>query len=142
VLADLTKEFTTLKVTKETGQQDGPDFPLYSIHDSRKTQICFFAMDPEDTLQLNEVYIRDRSISDQFGLRVGDDYRKIKKLRKQNAQNYTDLHQHTFVYFDNSKIMYEITGSVFLPDSVDFDNLKFTEEQIKDWKIEYLIWRN
>ena len=140
MLTELRKEFAGLTITKEIGQQDGPDFPLYSIKE-RNNEICFFGMDSEDTLKLNEVYIKQALVKDQYGLKVGDGYQKIKKVRNKNTKTYTDLHQHTFVYFDNSNIMYEISGSVFLPDTVDFENLKFTEEQIKDWTIEYLIWR-
>jgi hypothetical protein len=140
MLTELKKEFAGFTVTKEIGQQDGPDFPLYSIKE-RDNEICFFGMDSEDTLKLNEVYIKQAIVKDQYGLKVGDGYQKIKTVRSKNTKTYTDLHQHTFVYFDNSNIMYEISGSVFLPDTVDFENLKFTEEQIKDWTIEYLIWR-
>ena len=137
MLPELKKEFKGLTITKETGQQDGPDFPLYSFKEG-KNEICFFAMDWEDTLKLNEVYIKQPLIKDQYGLKVGDDYQKIKRLRNGNAKTYTDLHQHTFVYFENSKIMYEISGSVYLQDT---DNLEFTEEQIKDWTIDYILWR-
>jgi hypothetical protein len=140
MLSDLKINFKGFTVTKEIGQQDGPDFPLYSIKDENG-QICFFAMDSEDTLKLTEVYIKTPLIKDQYGLRVGDYYQKIKSMRHDNAMTSTDLHQHTFVYFDNSKIQYEISGDINLPDTVDFDNLNFTEEQIGDWIIERLIWR-
>jgi hypothetical protein len=65
----------------------------------------------------------------------------IKRLRHDNAMTYTNLHRHTFVYFDNSNIEYEISGDTILPDTVDFDNVMFTEAQIKDWVIERLILR-
>ena len=137
----LQEKFSGFTVTKETGQQDGPDYLFYSVMD-KDTGICSFTMDAEDTLKLDRIYIEHPTIKDQYGLKVGDDYSKIKSLRKNTAKTYTNPHhQHTFVYFDNSNIMYEISGDVFLPDTVDLENLSFTEEQIKDWTIDYVIWQ-
>lgn len=140
MLTELKKDFAGLTITKEIGLRDGPDFPLYSIKVGYE-EICFFAMDSEDTLKLNDVYIKHPLIKDQYGLKVGDTYQKIKNVRDKEVKTYTDYHQHTYAYFKGSNITYEISGDVFLPDTVDFENLKFTEQQIKDWTIEYLIWR-
>lgn len=98
-------------------------------------------MDWEDTLKLNEIYIKVPVIKDQYGLKVGDGYQKIKNLRHAGLKTYTDYHQHTYAFFKTSNILYEISGDVFLPDTIDFDDLKLTEEQMKDWTIEYIIWR-
>src|SRR5688500_9152166 len=43
MLAELKNEFAGMTVTKEMGQQDGPDFPLYSVN-AGDNDICFFAM--------------------------------------------------------------------------------------------------
>ncbi|MTI30863.1 DUF1131 family protein [Xanthovirga aplysinae] len=140
MLEKLKKSFIQLGVTKEIGQQDGPDFPLYSLKNG-ETEICFFAMDWEDTLNLNKIYIKDALIKDEYGLKVGDSYQKIKKLRKGEIKTYTDYHLHTVAYFDNSNLSYEISGEASIPDTIDIKNLKLTEKQLKDWTIEYIIWR-
>ncbi len=140
MLQQLKKTFSNMSVTKKMGQQDGPDFPLYELKKGTDN-VCFFRMDSEDTLKLNDVYIKESLIKDQYGLCVGDKYQKIKELRKGKVKTYTDYHQHTYAYLDKSNIMYEISGDLSLPDTVDIENLKLTEDQIKDWIIEYIIWR-
>lgn len=140
LINELRLAFKNYIVTKEIGQQDGPDFPLYSIKID-KNEVLFFAMDSEDTLKLNEIFIKSPTVIDQYGLKIGDSYQEIKEKRKGTIKSYTDYHQHTYVYLDSSNILYEIFGNITLPDTVDFDNLHFTEDQIKDWTIQHLIWR-
>ena len=141
MLSTLSKLFADFQVTKEMGQQDGPDFPLYSVKD-QETELVFFGMDWEDTLKLDRIYIKVPLIIDEYGLKVGDNYQDIKALRQDSIKTFTDYHQHTYVYSDSSNIFYEIWGQATIPDTADFENLHFTEEQIKDWKIEYVIWRD
>ena len=136
----LQSKLNPYSVKKEIGQQDGPDFPLYTVQ-KEELEILFFVMDSEDTLKLNDIYINSPLVKDMYGLKVGDSYSEIKSRRKGNLQNYTDFHQHTFLFTDNSNIMYEITGDISLPANVDLDNIKLTEEKIKDWKIENILWR-
>lgn len=140
MLDQIKTAFSGYEITKEMGQQDGPDFPLYSVKKGNN-EILFFSMDWEDTLKLNEVYIKSSEVADEYGLKVGDGYQDIKSKRNKPIKTFTNYHQHTYAYTDSSNIMYEISGDVFLPDTIDFENLKFTEEQIKDWTIEYVIWR-
>ena len=123
------------------GQQDGPDFPLYSIKKD-ETEICFFSMDSEDTLKLNEIIIKAPFIKDEYGLKVGDEYQKINELRKAEIKTYTDYHQHKYAYIDESNILYEISNTDSLSETVDLENPKFTEAQLEDWTIEYIIWRS
>ncbi|MDB5258699.1 MAG: hypothetical protein JWM14_3394 [Chitinophagaceae bacterium] len=130
-------------VKKEIGQQDGPDFPLYSVI-KNKEELLFFAMNSEDTLHLDELYIKSPLVTDIYGLRVGDDYDSIIKKRKRNFKQYTNHHHHTYLYQDNSNISYEISGNgnESLPGDEDLENIQFTEAVLKNWKIEYVIWRN
>jgi hypothetical protein len=37
--------------------------------------------------------------------------------------------------------MYEISGELSLPDTVDLENIQLAEDQIKDWTVDYVIWR-
>lgn len=140
LLDNLQSKLSPYSVKKETGQQDGPDFPLYTVQKENK-EVLFFSMNPEDTFKLDDILIKSSLVKDMYGLKVGDSYSEIKNRRKGNLKNYTDLHQHTFIYTDNSNIMYEIIGDLNLPADTDLDNIKLTEEQIKDWKIENIVWR-
>lgn len=140
LLNNLKLKLNPYSVKKEKGQQDGPDFPLYTVQ-KEDLEILFFSMDSEDTLNLNDISIKSPLVKDMYGLKVGDSYSEIKSRRKGNLKNYTDFHQHTFLFTDNSNIMYEISGSLNLPADVDLENIKLTEEQIKDWKIENIVWR-
>lgn len=140
MLEKLKQSFRPFEIVKEMGQQDGPDFPLYSIKNG-ETEICFFSMDSEDTLKLNEIYIKEPLIKDEYGLKVGDGYLKIKELRGE-IKTYTDYHQHTYVFIDESNILYEISNIDLGSDTVDVENPKFTETQLENWTIEYVIWRS
>lgn len=141
MLEQLKQSFKLFEIVKEMGQQDGPDFPLYSLK-KKETEICFFSMDSEDTLKLNEIFIKEPLLKDEYGLKVGDGYQKIKKLRAGEIKTYTDDHQHTYAYIDKSNILYEISNAYFVSDTVDLENPKFTEAQLENWTIEYIIWRN
>ncbi len=141
MLGDLKESFRGFDVSKKTGQQDGPDFLLYSLKQNNEN-ILFFGMDWEDSLRLNDIFIKSSIVKDEYGLKVGDGYWKIKELRTGEVKISTDYyHQHTYAYIDDSNISYEILGDVFLSDTADFENLKLTEEQTKDWTIYNLIWR-
>jgi len=139
MLDDLKKVFGKYIVTKAMGEQDGPNYLYYGVTDKGGSAVCYFAMDPEDSLTLEVFSTEQPFIKDQYGLKVGDGYKKIKALRK-GVKTSTDLHQHTYAYFEDSNVRYEIFGDVTIPDTADFDNLHFTEDQIKDWTIERLIW--
>lgn len=135
----LQKAFPNFEISKEIGEQDGPDFPLYDVKNDDAT-VLFFAMNPESTNELDYVLIKSPIVQDKYGLRVGDSYQKIKELRGQ-VEHYTDYHQHTYVYATNSNIRYEINGDVTLSADTDFENIKLTEEQIRDFKITQILWR-
>lgn len=141
---DMTKDleflFRDCSIKKEVGKQDGPDFPLYSINCADK-EIVFFAMDDTDTLTLNNIYIKDSIIKDQYGLKVGDDFLKIKDNRGKGEIVFDPYHFHMYYYFENSKVSYELTGELRTFDVDDFSDIVIEEEDISDWKIEYIIWK-
>ena len=58
--------FQGYDVKKKIGQQDGPDFPFYSIMKGSE-QILFMAMSSLDTLELSKIYIQSPEMSDQYG---------------------------------------------------------------------------
>jgi len=140
MLDELRQVFANLVVEKEVGEQDGPDFPLYSIK-RVDGEIAYFSMHHEDTLQLVEIHFGDPFVKDEYGLRVGDSYRTIRQLREGKLKTYTDFHQHTYAYLDNSQIAYEISGEHMTTNTVDQEEVTFTEAQLQDWTIEFIIWR-
>lgn len=141
MLEDLKEQFDGYTIVREMGQQDGPDFPLYTMSDKGQA-VCFFELDFEDTLKLNRIVVRKPIIKDQYGIKVGDNFQKIKKLREGDIKLYTNYHQHTYASLDSSRIKYQIDGYISLPDSVDIVDLKLTDDQVKDWIVEYIIWEN
>jgi hypothetical protein len=115
MLVELQEKFGGYTVAKAIGQQDGPDYPYYSVMDN-DISLASFAMDASDTLKLERLYVEHPAIKDEYGITVGDAYAKIKDLRNGVAKISTDPHhQHTVLYFDGSNIMYEISGELSLP---------------------------
>ncbi|MCH8329936.1 MAG: hypothetical protein IH946_00910, partial [Bacteroidetes bacterium] len=100
---------TDFQVSRETGTQDGPDFPMVLVKDG-ETELFYFAMDHDDDGILNEVVIMDENVKDVYGLRIGDSYGDIKKRRSGIPVQFVDEHFHTFLFYENSKIMYEVSG--------------------------------
>lgn len=141
MIDSLRTSFTQYSVTKEIGQQDGPDFTLYSIQ-SDVQELAYFEMDWENRLKLNAVYIKAPIIKDEYGLSVGDDYQKIKKHRKGALQLISDYHSHTYVYIAGSNIKYEMVNGSPRPNQSDQLNKALTEEQLMEWRIKQIIWKN
>lgn len=143
-LKDMTEDLASLfhdcSIKKEVGEQDGPDFPLYSIKCAGK-QIGFFAMHDTDTLTLDDIYIKDSIIADQYGLRVGDDLSSIKKNRGSGLIGFDPYHLHMYYYFADSRISYELVGRLRTFDVEDVADIVIEEKDIADWKIQYIIWR-
>jgi hypothetical protein len=138
---DLKSLFGAYKVQKKIGQQDGPNFPLYSVKNNGK-DIAFFGMNDMDTLVLDNIYVQATDIKDQYGLKVGDKLALILKNRGKGKIAFDPYHQHLYYYYDNSKISYELTGDFEKSIGMEnLENLVIEEADIEDWKIEYLIWR-
>lgn len=140
MLGELQKDLSDFSVTKEMGQQDGPDFPLYVIRNG-EVQVGFLGMDWEDTLKLTEISVEQADIKDEYGVKVGDTYSKVSQLRKVTGKNYTDYHYHTYVYWEGSNILYELSGDPAMPDTADVETLHFADEQMQDWTVERIVWR-
>jgi len=142
---DMTKElesvFKSCEVTKEIGQQDGPDFPLYSITCGEK-ELCYFKMDYSDTLNLDAVYVKNPKIRDQYGLTVGNNFSDIKAKRGKGYIQFDPYHFHMYYYYSDSKLYYELTGNLRSFDVDDVSEVIIKEVDIVDWTIEYIIWRN
>ena len=140
MIVPLTAAFDNYSVSKEIGRQDGPDFPLYSIK-INGLELAYFKMDWQHTLKLNAVYIKDAFIEDQYGLAVGDDYQQILKLREGVIDTGANYHMHTYAQIKGSNIMYEISDDSPSGNTLDLKNTKLTAEQLSNWRITQIIWR-
>ncbi len=98
-------------------------------------------MHDTDTLILNNIYIKNSIIQDQYALKVGDDFSKIKDNRGKGEIGFDPYHFHMYYYFENSKISYELTGELRAFDADDVADIVIEEKDISDWKVEYIIWR-
>jgi len=140
IMSELKSTFKGFEIKKKIAQQDGPDFHLFSVmKDGKKT--LNFEMDYEDTLKLDLMTAYDNSIEDIYGIKIGDSYAQIKKKRKGNIHSSTESYEmrNTYVYFDNSNIIYGMTGKTYIPD--EDPDFQLSEEQIKDWTVKSMIWR-
>lgn len=137
MLPELRASLKSFNVSKELGEFEYGRAPIYTIRHNEEG-IGFFEMDSEDTLKLNNLYLSNY-VTDMYGLTIGDGYDKLKAVRGDSIKHYTDFHQHTYVIVESSNIMYEIFGE--WPKNVDLTDLSFTEDQIKNWTIEQIIWR-
>jgi len=137
---DLAKLFQGCSISKEVGQQDGPDFLLYSINFNER-ELGFFAMDDTDTFSLDRVYIKDSVIQDQYGLKVGDDISKIKDNRGTGTIGFDPYHFHMYYSYKNSRISYKLIGDLSLPGADNLADVVVEEKDIVGWEIQYIIWR-
>ena len=141
LLADLSDYYHPYRVTRKTGQQDGPDFEYIDIK-NRDEVVLFVAFEYDNPCRINEIRILDTSIADTFGVRIGDSYNVLKKKRPTSFSNSTDYHQHTYLYPKGSNIYYEISGFDMTVDMLDeIEKMVLTEEQMQKCKVESIIWK-
>jgi len=142
MLQDLQDMLIGYTVTKEIGQQDGPDFPLYSIS-AGDEKIGHITMDYADTLVTDAMYLYSTKASDEYELKVGDTYETLKEKRGTGRIGFDPYHFHVYLYFKNSNIQYELTGELAGPDPVpeDLGDIVLTDKDIEGWTIQYIIWR-
>jgi len=140
MLNKVTNAFQNYQVTKEVGQQDGPDFPVYLVKYQEET-VLFFAMNWEDTLKLDAVYIESPVVIDEYGLTVGRSLDNIKELRKGKLKTQEDYHNHTYMQVEDSHIIYELTRDESSPDTPDVNKTLEVVRQNASWEIAKIIWR-
>lgn len=139
MLPELREAFRPFTVTKEMGQQDGPDFPLYAVRDGSR-EVAYFSMDFEDTLALVELRITSAWISDEYGLSVGDNFSKIKKRRTDELDTYSDYHGHTYASIKSSQIGYEISDATPPANAPDDAMDQVSVSIPENWEITTVIW--
>jgi len=78
--------------------------------------------------------ITSEKISDQYGIFTGMTYSEIKRKRPSITQS-TNAEGKTIAYQRKSNIMYELCCPI------GTKKQQYSEEEIKDWKVEKIIWQ-
>jgi hypothetical protein len=141
ILTEIKSTFPDFQITKTLGQQVGPDFNLYQvIHNGQ--EIFFISMDSYDTTLVQDLWINNKIIKDEYGITVSQKIESALEKRP-NLKFHSDLHQNIYATEKNSKIEYRLTGNFkTLNDTTFFaDDYSVERWQTEGMEIEYLIWR-
>ena len=141
MLTEIKSAFPDFKITKTVGQQDGPDYNLYQITQS-KQEIFFVSMDSYDTLVVQDLWTNNKIIQDEYGVTVGQKVESALEKRP-TLKFHSDLHQNIYATEKNSKIEYRLTGNFKTLNDTTFFAADYSVEkwQTEEMEIEYLIWR-
>jgi len=141
-LSKLQKNYS-YQVSKEIGQQDGPNYPYIKIENKDKTPLIYINYDGDKPDQLNDIHVLDSSITDEYGVKVGMNYDDVIKLRGNRFSNQSDYHHHTYLYDTTSSIFYEITGNFEVTEEMleSIENMVLNEEQLQKCSVARIIWR-
>ena len=127
------KLFKNLQISKNVGEQDGPNYFYYRIG----TEAILTTPNTENET-LSKLLINEKSnVSDEYGIKIGTKYSDIEK-RRPNMYIYTE-HYHIYLHKEGSNIIYEMSlGNYNGPDKE-----KYSLEDIKnsDSKVVSIIWK-
>ncbi len=140
ISTELQSEFPNSNIEKELGQQDGPDFVLYSLSTDNK-EILYTSMLPEDSTVLNSITFLSPNIKDIYGQTVGTAAQQIIESRS-NINFYADVHQNIYAKAENSNIEYRLRGNLKeLNDGTYFsEDHTIEKSQVYDMFVEHIIW--
>ncbi len=141
IITNLQGEFLDLEITKQVGQQDGPDFIFYSLS-KKKEELAYVSMDSEDSNQVQSLTILSAEIVDVYGLKVGMSADKLSSTRNSIIFN-ADLHMNIYAKVKNSNILYRLSGDLInLNDSTYVsENYSVENWQTSKMKIESISWQ-
>lgn len=132
--SEIKKAFSDFEVSKNIGEQDGPNYFYYKIG----TEAILTTPNTEsDTL--SQVFINEQSkVIDEYGIKLGMKYSDIEKKRPN--MNISTEHYHIYLYKEGSNIAYEIS----LENYNGPDKDEYTLDDIKNYsaKVVSLIWNN
>lgn len=134
--------FPDFKVTKEVGQQDGPDYIFYSVRDGNE-ELFIIRLDGNDSTRVDEVWMTSPRIKNQQGISIRDSFEKLKSTNE-NLKLYADLHYNIYASQVYNPILFRLeAGNMkMLNDStVLSSDYSVKEWQIDNPDIEYIIWR-
>jgi hypothetical protein len=141
LIGEVNTHFPQFQVSKELGQQDGPNFDLYEITE-KKERIFFIAMKYDNESLVDYLTIESRMIEDVYGLRVGSTTSQILKNRP-DLEFFADLHFNVYAASKGSRIQYRLKGDLLSLNDSTFvaEDFSVSEWQVEAMEIEYLIWR-
>jgi len=130
---ELAAQLSGFVLTKDIGQQDGPEFLYFDVKLNDK-HVAAINMNADKSNQIANIVVSDTNFTDDFGVRLGMTVKEVLALRP-NSKHKTDKHMHTHLYTERSHVLYEVSGDFEGPDRQDF---KF--EEIENWRVDRLIW--
>jgi len=143
LLDKLKENYPIYQVSKEIGQQDGPNYPYINIADEYNTSLGYINYDGDKPDKLNDIHIVSSDITDEYGITVGMDYDDIIKLRGNHFSNQFDYHHHVYLYDTTSNIFYEITGDFQITAEMleNIEDMVLNEQQLRKCTVTRIIWR-
>jgi hypothetical protein len=136
----LERLFQCNAIEEVIAEQDGPSIKAINVLEGNEVA-AIIEMDEKDSTKVARALFLSPKFYDQYGLKVGDKFTDIKRNRGQ-TEWVTDFDQTTYVYINNSKIVYSILGDFNVEDQADPERPTFSEDQIKDWVIDRIEWVN
>ena len=133
-LRDLKKNFKNFSIKKSIGEQDGPDFFIFSLDKN----IWLYTPDTKNE-SLREITIAKKSpYKDEYGVQIGMTYDEVVALRGP-VEIATTWHYHTYLYQEDSRIMYKMS----LGSYNHVDKYKYSAEEAKKYKFKVtrIVWR-
>lgn len=127
------KLFNNLSVSKNIGEQDGPNYFYYKIG----TEAILTTPNTENEI-LSQLWINEKSkVSDEYGIKLGMIYSDIEKRR--TNMNISTEHYHIYLYKEGSNIVYEMS----LENYNGPDKEEYSLEDIKNnnSKVVSIIWK-
>ena len=114
-VTELASVFKKEQVTKNLGQQDGPDFWYYRIG-----ELATASTTDTQSNTLYQLWINDNSIPDQYGVTKGMTFEEV--IKKRPNLKVSSYHYHIYLYEKESHIMYEMSiGNYNGPDQYAYD---------------------
>ncbi len=131
--SEIKKAFSDFEVSKNIGQQDGPNYYIYKIGN----EAILATTDTKNNV-LSKFWLEEKSkISDEYGIKLGMTYNDIHKKRP-NMDISTE-HYHIYLHKTGSNIAYEMSlGNYNGPDKEEY-----SLEDIKNnnSKVVRIIWK-
>lgn len=128
---ELRETFEGFEVTKNIGEQDGPDYFYFNIGDKISINTA-----STENQNLYQVWIKENStVPDVYGVKIGMTYNELVEKRK-NLKISTE-HYHVYLSEEGSRIAYEMS----LGDYKGPDKDNYSIEDIPNSKVIAIIWK-
>lgn len=143
ILSSLQKHYNPYSVIETEGESDGTIFTCIAISKNELFPSVYLNFDSENKLKLEEIRVSDTTVTDQYGIRIGDSYQTLLNKRKGDFMNFTDYHQHTYLYQEGSNIHYELIGDYKITSEMieNISELELNERQLEKCKVASIVWK-